>query len=343
MACRCIKPRHLSLFYRRMAAMAASGMRAPEAVKALADAGASTSIGHAARTAHEALVQGVSLGEALAKGGLSHLKAVPADVFESDSKAAARLFRGIAAHVDRGAAIRKAVRDVTVYPAVIGCVLVLVLLMLMIFVVPVFSEMFASMGGVLPMPTRVVISLAAFLRPAAPVLVIAGVALLILLIKKPGLLYAVLDKCPVIGRANRSIAAAEFMGTASMLVDLGVEADAAMRAAAPGVTNTYLAEKLGAMAGDAGHPTGMGEMVRALLARGYIDSVTAQMLEAGLNTGTVETALAETSTVLFEDAEAAYRGMVTYTTPAAIVAIGVIVGFIVIAMYLPIFTMVSFI
>lgn len=332
-----LKSSHLMLFYRRMASMAATGMGPSESIAALAESGGKGALARAAGKMHEDISGGTEPAVAM-KQGLRHLSGLPDEMFERDPREMAPIYNSIAEHVERESSIESALRGIAMYPAVVGSIVVLIASVIMIFVVPVFDEMFEYMGGMLPLPTRMLIGLSHQIDIILPLLVLAIVIALVAFRRNRRLYHGFLYRLPVLGRASRRAAGAEFISVYSILKRLGVDDGTGMLAAASSVTNGYIAEKLSAMAGEQG---GLDALAGRLEQDGYITDIAAHMLRAGERTDTVPTACSEAAAVLFEELDIFNRQAFGAATPLMILTLGLIVGFMVIALYLPIFTIMS--
>ncbi len=334
-----IKQSDQLLFYRRMASMVASGMSVSGAIRTLAEVRVQSRTGRAIDAINNDIRNGVPAGKALC-GRLYHLRAFPDHIFERDRNEVSSLFRTIADHIERDNDMKNTFKGITIYPAVVATFTVLVVTMLLIFVVPSFSKMFSSLGGALPAPTRLVIFLSDHFTGIFPPALLAFALLCIVMHTRKDWYYMVIDKLPFLGSGNRKLAAAEFMGTFSVLSRFDHNASDMLQAAADGISNAFLSGKLKAVASTARDLRGF---VDEIMTTGLFSNIVAQMIHAGERTGTVDTACAETANVLFDEVEIYSRRFLSIASPLAVVAIGCVVGFIVIAMYLPIFKLITLI
>lgn len=332
-----IRPAHLMMFYRRMASMAASGMGAGEAVGAMAQSGGRTRMAGLIRRVDEKISQGAPAGGALG-GELRRLKGVPEEVFGREPREVARLFETLAGQTERAESMRTFFWGSAVYPVAILTIVTVILSAVMVVVVPVFKDMYGSFGGRLPLPTRIIVSSGGALSVALQALIGAVVAALVLFRLRRRLLQGVMDRLPFFRGMGRQVAAAEFMEAFSMLRGLDVPPKEAMRSAAASIGNEHLAQGLGAMAERA---PGIGEMIEEMKEDGYLPDLAGQMVSSGERTGTVEAACTEAASVLFNEAEFAGRRFMGIGIPVMMLGLGCTVGFIVIALYLPIFSLIT--
>ncbi len=260
------------------------------------------------------------------------------------SRVAARRFRQIystiADHIEREESVGNSFKGITIYPALVGTVLMVVLGVIFIFVIPVFREMFENLGGSFPLPTRILVAASGLLKEILPFLIMGIVALVITFSVNRNLRYAFVDMVPLLGRANRKAAGAEFMMTFSVLSGLGIPADQGLVAAAESISNDHLARKLRAMAHQNGQ---LDAFIDEMRRTGFLTDFTVLMLRAGERSGTVATACSETARAVFEEAELFNRRFLGMAVPLMMASLGVVVGFIIIALYLPIFRMITLI
>jgi type IV pilus assembly protein PilC len=229
-----------------------------------------------------------------------------------------------------------------VYPACIVSVAVGVISFLMIFVIPAFTTMFNSGGAELPGPTAIVMAVSDIFRTKWYYMVGTSYAIYLVFRK----LYAtergraLIDryvlKIPVAGPLIRKVSIAKFSRTLGTLLSSGVALLEGLEICArtsgnktveSTVMNTIEAIK-------------SGDTIAAPLARGNIfPPMVIQMIDVGENSGSLDTMLAKIADFYDEEVDTAVIGLTALLEPALMVFLGLIVGFIVVAMYLPIFQM----
>lgn len=332
-----VKQSDLMLFYKRMASMSSAGHDARSSIRTLAKAGGKSSMGRVIRSINKDILEGLSTGEAM-KRYLRHLSGLPGSTLERPGKELAGLYSKIAENVEREQALDSAAMKVTLYPAAVLTVAAMVVATTTIFVIPVFNEMFSSLGGELPLPTRTLILVHRAVEGILPLFII-GIAMTGIILKvNRRLRYLILDKVPFLGTAMRKVAVAEFMENYSAMSGVGLEGAEIVFSSVSAVTNDYLADVLRKVA----HGTqNLGTMVMVLKKKRLLEGFVMDMLESGAATGTMESACIEAAPVLFDEAELTSRKFVSIATPLMLVTLGIVVGFIVISLYLPIFTIFS--
>ena len=250
--------------------------------------------------------------------------------------------RRLAAHIEKAASLKKKVKSAMVYPACIVSVAVAVISFLMIFVIPAFTTMFSSGGAELPGPTAIVMAVSDMFRTKWHYM--AGTAYAIYLIFSR--LYAtergraVIDsyvlKLPVAGPLIRKVSIAKFSRTLGTLLASGVTLleglEICARTAGNKTVETAVLNAMEAIKG--------GDTIAAPLARGKVfPPMVIQMIDVGENSGSLDSMLAKIADFYDEEVDTAVTDMTALLEPALMVFLGLVVGFIVVAMYLPIFQM----
>ncbi|HXX81324.1 MAG TPA: type II secretion system F family protein, partial [Thermodesulfovibrionales bacterium] len=135
----------------------------------------------------------------------------------------------LAAYIEKAMKLKKKVKGAMIYPAVVTSVAVLVIAVIMIFVVPTFSQMFASLGGTLPLPTRIVLGISNFVAGIGGIIVAGMIGAMIVSIvqvrkteKGKKVVDSILLKLPIFGILLRKVAVAKFTRTLGTLISSGV-------------------------------------------------------------------------------------------------------------------------
>jgi len=331
-----IKPDHLNMLYRQLGAMTASGMTVADSIRTLAEEGDDSPVRGVVTAMHKELERGASAGEALA-GHLGHLRGLPATVFDRDRETISQFFSDIAEFSEKRQALRRFMILSFAYPALVAVVLLFVITLLMVVVVPMLATMFADMGGALPLPTRMVIALSGFFSgPAGWLLQVGVVALIVIVLYKRIWLYMIADRIPVIRAVNRKIAGAELLRNLALMTKLDVPSELALSAAAASVTNDFYSFRFKNIAGKS---RSASDFITQLRQAGMAPAMVSHAVRAGEKSGTISTAIQESARFVEHDAEKTYGRFVVLLYPLTIILLGAIVGFCVIAMYMPIFQM----
>ena len=250
----------------------------------------------------------------------------------------------LATFMEKNDALVRKVKGAMIYPGVIMSVAAIAIVVLLIFVIPTFERMFASVGLALPLPTRVVIGMSKFLTGYWwAVLSIIGVSVYSL--KK---YYATPDgkltidrlmlKAPVLGDVLRKSAVSRFTRTLGTLIGSGVSIldglEITAKTSGNRVIQDAIMESRASIAG--------GETIAAPLQKSAVfPPMVISMISVGEQTGGLDEMLSKIADFYDEEVDAAVSGLLAMMEPLMIVFLGVVVGGMVVAMYLPIFDMMN--
>lgn len=248
----------------------------------------------------------------------------------------------LAAYIEKALALKKKVKAAMVYPASIITVAVVVVGFLMIFVIPTFASMFSNSGKELPGPTAIVMMVSDVFRYGWYYM-IAGLVGFIFMFKR---VYAtergrteidrVALKLPVFGTLIQKVSVAKFSRTLGTLISSGVPLIEAMDICARTAGNKVIEKAILSTIISVKE----GETIAAPLARERVfPPMVVQMIDVGETAGALDTMLTKIADFYDEEVDTAVDGLTALLEPMLMVFLGVIVGFIVVAMYLPIFKM----
>jgi type IV pilus assembly protein PilC len=248
----------------------------------------------------------------------------------------------LAVHMEKAEALKGKVKSAMVYPIIVLCVAVIVVAVLMIFVIPTFKEMFTSFGGTLPAPTQLVISLSNFFRGywwVMVLIIIAGFIAFKYARKLPKTRYQmdrVYLKLPLFGPLLRKVAVAKFSRTLSTMISSGVPIMDGLEITSRSSGNMVIEEGINNVrqAISEGKP-----MAEPLEATGLFPGMVVQMVSVGEATGALDSMLSKIADFYDEEVDAAVSALTASLEPLLMVFLGGTIGFLVVAMYLPIFKM----
>ena len=253
-------------------------------------------------------------------------------------------FARLAGYIEKARSLKGKVKSAMVYPSAIIFVAVSVITFLMIFVIPVFAEMFQDFGGTLPWPTQLVIGLSNFMKTyillAIPVLIVAGFAFKQYYRTETGkrMVHRTLLKLPVLGSVLQRAAIARFSRTLSTLLSSGVPIIDSLDITAHTAGNKVLEEAVLASIDSVKE----GQTLATPLAKHPVfPPMVVQMVEIGDVTGELDTLLSKIADFYEEEVDRAVEALTAMLEPMMMVFLGVVLGFIIVAMYLPIFKMAS--
>jgi type IV pilus assembly protein PilC len=254
------------------------------------------------------------------------------------------ILQRLTAYVEKAVKLKSAVKSALIYPIAVISIAVIVVGCLLKFVVPIFSNLFASLDVALPLPTRIVMGLSDIVSRfwwVVFVLGIGGVFAIKQLKKDPRgrLLWdGMLLKLPVFGMVLRKIAVARFSRTLGTLLTSGVSILEALTITAKTSGNAVLEQALMKVrkAIEEGRT-----IVDPLKESGVFPNMVCQMIGVGEATGAMDAMLQKIADFYEDEVDAATRDMLAMLEPLLIAFLGVAVGGIVISLYMPLFAMIA--
>lgn len=248
----------------------------------------------------------------------------------------------LAKHIEKAMKLKKQITTAMVYPGVIVGVAVLVISVLMVWVIPIFASMFTDFGGVLPLPTRIVVGASDFMKNNI-VFIIGGAVALGYGVKRYYRTMAgrrVIDrfalKVPVMGDLIRKAAVAKFTRTLGTLISSGVPILEGLSIVAKTSGNKTVEDALIS----ARQSISEGKTVSEPLGQSKVfPPMVIQMIAVGETTGALDAMLSKIADFYDDEVESAVAALTSLLEPMLMVVLGLVIGFIVIAMYMPIFQM----
>jgi type IV pilus assembly protein PilC len=285
---------------------------------------------------------GTSLHEALAKHPLQ-FDDLFVNLVEAGEQAGAleSLLDKIATYKEKTEAIKKKVKKALFYPAAVLVVALVVTTILLIFVIPQFESLFKGFGADLPAFTQMVINLSRFLQAKGiyiAAVIAAGVWFFLYTYKRSRKTRQFLDramlKFPIIGPILNKAAIARFARTLSTMFQAGVPLVEALESVA-GATGNIIYEDATMKVRDE-VATGQ-RLQRAMENTGLFPNMVVQMIAVGEESGSLDAMAGKVASFYEEDVDNAVDSMSSLLEPLIMAILGVLVGGLVIAMYLPIF------
>ncbi len=254
------------------------------------------------------------------------------------------ILKRLATYIEKAVKLKSQVKSAMVYPIAVIVIATGVVGVILWQVIPTFANLFAGLGAQLPLPTRIVIGASNILVDFMP-FILAGAVAIGFALKR---YYAtdggrhVIDrmvlKLPVLGPIMRKIAVARFCRTLSTLIASGVPILDGLDITAKTAGNVIIEDAIQVTRTSIER----GETVAGPLKQtGVFPSMVVQMIGVGEATGALDTMLAKIADFYEEEVDTAVAGLLTLLEPIMIAFLGIIVGGIVIAMYLPIFSLIS--
>lgn len=340
-----ISTRDIVIFTRQFATMINSGLPLVQALDILAE----QSENPALKEVTKQVVYDVESGHTLADALRKHPKAFTELYVNMVAAGEAggildTILLRLATFMEKNDALVRKVKGAMIYPGVIFSVAGMAIVILLVFVIPVFQDMFAGIGQQLPLPTRVVIGASNLLKGFWWAIG-GGLAALFFGIRKyystpQGKLN--LDKlmlqAPVLGDLIRKSAVSRFTRTLGTLIASGVSIldglEITAKTAGNRVIHDAVMESRSSIAG--------GETIAAPLQKSKVfPPMVISMIAVGEQTGGLDEMLTKIADFYDEEVDAAVEALLSLMEPVMIVVLGVVVGGMIIAMYLPIFNMIN--
>jgi len=254
------------------------------------------------------------------------------------------ILQRLGAYIEKNEKLKRRVKGAMVYPIIVLLVAVGVLVTLIGFVVPVFEKMFKDFGGAMPAPTQFLIDLSYGFRSRWYLFAGVPVALFVafrLFVRNPRGRKAwdsFVLKMPLFGPLARKVAVARFTRTLGTMLSSGVPILDALEIVAKTAGNTVVAEAIMYSRQKISEGKNMAD---PLMETKVFPSMVVQMINVGETTGALDAMLSKIADFYEEEVDTAVAGLLTLMEPVMIAVLGVVVGGIVIAMYLPIFDLIS--
>ena len=254
------------------------------------------------------------------------------------------ILKRLATYIEKAVKLAGQVKAAMIYPIAVLVIASLVVGVILWKVIPTFAQLFAGLGAELPLPTRIVIWMSETLVTYFPLLFAAGVAVawgFRMYYRTDNGRHVVdggLLRFPIIGNIMRKIAVARFCRTLATLISSGVPILDGLHITAKTAGNVIIEDAVMVTRTSIEH----GETIAAPLKETAVfPAMVVQMIGVGETTGALDTMLAKIADFYEEEVDTAVAGLLTLLEPIMIAILGVIVGGIVIAMYLPIFDLIS--
>jgi len=252
------------------------------------------------------------------------------------------ILRRLAAYMEKAARLKAKVKGAMTYPLVTLAIAIIVLAVILVFVIPVFEEMFADFGSELPAPTQFVVAMSDLVKSKILYLIGAGILFMIAYKKyyatEKGrdMVDALVLKLPVFGMLLRKVAVAKFTRTMGTMLASGVAILEALDIVAKTSGNRTIEKAIyNVRSGIAEGRT----MADPLNESGVFPPMVCQMISVGESTGALDAMLEKIADFYDEEVDQAVDNMTALIEPIMLVFLGVTIGGLVIAMYLPIFKM----
>ncbi len=332
----------IAVFSRQLATMMAAGIPMVQAFEIIGNGHEKPAMQKLVLDIKANIEGGSTLHESLAKFPL-YFDSLFVNLVEAGEQAGAleALLDKIATYKEKTEALKKKIKKALFYPIAVLCVAVIVSLILLIFVIPQFEELFKGFGADLPAFTQMVVNLSRFVQHQGwwmAILVAGSFYGFFYVLKRSKKMQLALDrillKAPIIGPILQKAAIARFARTLSTMFAAGVPLVEAMQSVAGATGNIVYEEAVLRMKDEVA--TGQ-RLQRAMENTGLFPNMVIQMIAVGEESGALDTMSGKVAEFYETEVDNAVDSMSSLLEPLIMAILGVLVGGMVIAMYLPIF------
>ncbi|HKN91857.1 MAG TPA: type II secretion system F family protein [Acidimicrobiia bacterium] len=336
-----IKLKEVAVFSRQFATMINSGLTLLRALSILSEQTTNKELARIIGEVRKDVERGVALSVAMSKHpkAFSNLYVAMVRSGEMGGSLDAVLTR-LATTIEKQVALRRKVKSAMTYPIVVGVIVVLILMAMLIFVVPMFKGMYADLNSKLPAPTLILLTVSNIFKKFFP-LVALGVGLLVWWIRRWAktdagrrTLDVVKLRVPVFGQLNHKTALARFSRSLAALVRAGVPILDALEIVSQTSGNVVISDAVA----DTQTAVKAGEsLARPLESHSVFPPMVTQMISVGEETGALDELLEKIADFYEAEVEAMVEALTSLIEPLLIVVMGVTVGGMVVALYMPMF------
>lgn len=336
-----VDTKDLVVFTRQFATMIDSGLPLVQCLDILASQQQNKSFKEALYNIKESVESGSTFADALAK----HPKIF--DQLYVNLIAAGEvggildtILTRLAAYIEKALKLKKQVKGAMVYPATIVSIAIVVVGVILVFVIPTFAKMFSDFGGTLPLPTLIVIGISNFLQKYILVIVAVCYGIKFAVTKYYGtpvgrkLMDKLFLKLPIVGELIRKVAVAKFTRTLGTMISSGVPIMDGLEIVAKTAGNKIVEDAIYRVRQAISEGKTMAE---PLSSSGVFPPMVVQMISVGEATGAMDTMLNKIADFYDDEVDDAVGNLTAMMEPLLMLFLGVVVGGLVVAMYLPIF------
>jgi len=339
-----VKEKDIVVFTRQFATMIDAGLPLVQCLEILGGQADNKAFGKTIDTIRGDVESGAAYAEALAK----HPKIF--DELYVNMVAAGEvggildtILARLSAYMEKAMALKKQVKSAMVYPIAILSVAVLVVAMLMVFVIPKFADMFSGMGGELPGMTQIIINMSHFMASYKMLIVVGVLVVLFFLLRRyyatPGgrrRMDGFFLRTPVFGPLIRKVSVAKFTRTLGTMLSSGVPLLDALEICGKTAGNKVVEDAVFTTRESISEGKTIAEPLQET---GVFPPMVVQMISVGEATGALDAMLSKIADFYEEEVDTAVAALTSLLEPMLMVFLGGAIGFVVIALYLPIFKM----
>ncbi|MEI6220319.1 MAG: type II secretion system F family protein [Actinomycetes bacterium] len=336
-----IKLRELSIMSRQMATMIGAGLSILRSLDILADQTENRALAKVIRQVHDDVETGISTSDAFSKHPLvfpllmiSMVRAGEAGGFLEGA------LDSIAVNFEKEVKLKGKIKSALTYPVIVLIMSLVSVATMLIFIVPVFQKMFSSLGGKLPLPTMMLVYMSRAMVWVVPLVIVLGIAFSFWWPEHKNTepvrrrVDTVKLRLPVFGLLIKKIAIARFSRNFSDMIHAGVPILAALQIVGETSGNWVIQDSLKKVAASVRE----GNSISGPLANYPVfPPMVVQMIAVGEDAGSLEVMLNKIADFYDQEVESATEQLTAMIEPLMVAFLGVVIGGMVIALYLPIF------
>ncbi len=344
---RAVKMKDIAVMSRQMATMIGSGLSLLRTLTILADQVDNKRLAKIMAEVRDDVETGVSFSDAVGKHDkdfpplmINMIKAGETGGFLD------KALESTAENFEKEVALRSTIKSAMTYPVVVLVMSLVAVVVMLLFIVPIFQDMFTNLGGQLPLPTMMLVYASRAMPYVVPAGIVVGIAFSIWWrtnknsVKVRAFLDPLKLKLPVFGALFRKIAIARFSRNFSNMIGAGVPILTALRIVGEVSGNYVLEEALVKVA----ESVRQGESIAGPLTdSGVFPSMVTQMISVGEDSGSLQTMLEKVADFYDQEVKSTTESLTALIEPLLIAFLGVVVGGMIVALYLPIFQITSLI
>ncbi len=337
-----IIPKDIAMVTRQIATMLLAGVPLIQAIEMIGSGSEKKSIQKLMQSIGDEIKAGQPLSDTLRKHP-KHFDDLYCDLVESGEQSGAldKIFDRVALYKEKAEALKSKIKKAMFYPVAVLVVALIVTSILLIFVVPQFEQIFAGFGAELPAFTQFVINISEFMQ-AYWLYILAGLGIFgygfkQLHFKSKDVRDATdktILKLPVIGGILNKAAVARYARTLSTTFAAGVPLVDALDSAAGASGNAVYRDAILEIKAEV---SSGNQMNYAMRNSGIFPDMVVQMVSIGEESGSLDSMLAKVATIYEQEVDDAVDGLSSLLEPLIMAVLGVLVGGLIVAMYLPIF------
>ncbi len=254
------------------------------------------------------------------------------------------ILQRLASYIEKNARLKAQVKSAMIYPIAVISIAGLVVYVILWKVIPVFGALFVSLGAELPLPTRIVVAMSKFVGRFWWVIIGVVVGAVFALrryyatVQGKLMIDGLLLKAPILGTVLRKIAVARFCRTLGTLLSAGVPVLESLEITARTSGNAVIERAILEVRKQVEEGKSLAEPLKTT---NQFPPMVVQMISVGEATGAMDTMLNKIAEFYEDEVDTAVAGMMKLIEPVMILFLGIVVGGIVIAMYLPMFSLIS--